>query len=62
MSYFPKDAYMLLSFINMKLRDDYSSLSSLCEDMEGDEKQIKETLSVIGYIYDEEKNAFIIRN
>lgn len=62
MAYFPDDAYMLLSFVNMKLRDEYSSLAALCDDTEGDEKKIKEKLASVGYIYDEDKNAFIPKN
>ena len=33
MTSFPQDPYMLLSVVNMKLRDRFSSLDSLCEDM-----------------------------
>ena len=29
----PEDPMMLLSFINMKLRDNYSSRDELCDDM-----------------------------
>ena len=32
----PKDPMMLMSVINMKLRDFYPSLDELCEDMEID--------------------------
>lgn len=59
MAYLPEDINMLLSFINMKLRDEYPSLSALCEDMEADEQKIKQKLSSAGYVYDENKNAFI---
>lgn len=55
----PKDAYMLLSVINMKLRDFYGSLDRLCDDMDEDKQQIVETLEKIGYWYDAERNAFI---
>lgn len=55
----PKDAYMLLSVINMKLRDFYGSLDRLCDDMDEDKQQIVETLEKIGYRYDAERNAFI---
>lgn len=58
MTYIPNDPAMLLSFINMKLRDEYDSLSSLCEDLEADEETLKATLSAAGYAYDEEKNRF----
>ena len=36
----PKDPAMLLSFINLKLRDYYSSLEALCEDLQVEEKEI----------------------
>ncbi|MEE3494717.1 MAG: DUF4250 domain-containing protein [Butyrivibrio sp.] len=29
----PKDPVMLLSYMNMKLRDNYSSLEALCDDL-----------------------------
>ena len=55
----PQDADMLLSIINMKLRDFYGSLDALCEDLDEDKEQIRKTLSGIGYTYDGEKNQFI---
>ncbi|MDE6709625.1 MAG: DUF4250 domain-containing protein [Oscillospiraceae bacterium] len=54
----PKDPYMLLSVVNMKLRDNYSSLDALCDDMEADGSEISETLKKIGYVYDSESNQF----
>ena len=29
----PEDPMMLLSFVNMKLRDEYDSLQALCDDL-----------------------------
>lgn len=55
----PQDANMLLSIVNMKLRDFYGSLDALCEDLDEDKEQIQKTLSGIGYTYDGEKNQFI---
>lgn len=55
----PQDTDMLLSIINMKLRDFYGSLDALCEDLDEDKEQIQKTLSGIGYTYDGEKNQFI---
>lgn len=55
----PKDAVMLLSFINLKLRDFYSSLDAFCEDTGEDRKGIEERLAEIDYFYDEEKNQFV---
>lgn len=55
----PKDAAMLLSFINLKLRDFYPSLDAFCEDTGEDKKGIEERLATIDYHYDEEKNQFV---
>ena len=55
----PKDPVMLLSVINMKLRDRYASLDALCEDMDADKAQIVAALGEIGYEYSKETNQFI---
>ena len=55
----PKDPVMLLSFINLKLRDYYSDLAMLCEDLEIDKEELLEKLASIGYVYQEEKNQFV---
>jgi phage-related protein len=36
----PNDPIMLLSAVNMKLRDQYPSLDALCEDMDVDKDEI----------------------
>lgn len=54
----PKDPAMLLSFINMKLRDEYSSFDELCKSMDLNPKVITSTLKFIEYEYDEELNQF----
>lgn len=55
----PKDPAMLLSFINLKLRDYYSSLEALCEDLQVEEQDICEKLAQIDYAYDPQKNQFV---
>ena len=55
----PKDPVMLLSFVNLKLRDYYSSLEAMCEDLDVVQEEITEKLSGIDYHYDREKNQFI---
>ena len=55
----PRDPVMLLSFINLKLRDYYSSLEALCEDLQVEEKEICEKLAMIDYEYDPQKNQFV---
>jgi hypothetical protein len=55
----PKDPVMLLSFVNLKLRDFYGSLDALCDDMDADRGEIESKLAGIDYHYDEEKNQFV---
>ena len=57
----PKDSAMLLSFVNMKLRDEYISLDALCDDLEEDREEIECRLGEAGYAYDEAQNAFTRR-
>ena len=54
----PNDPAMLLSYINMKLRDQYDSLERLCDDLDISKSEIVEKLKTIAYIYDNEKNQF----
>ena len=55
----PQDSYILLSFVNMKLRDAYPSLAALCEDLDADETQLRAKLAAAGFTYDADKNAFV---
>jgi transcriptional antiterminator len=55
----PQDPIILLSFINTKLRDEYSSLQDLCDDLNVDQLTIKAKLSQVGYVYDAELNKFV---
>lgn len=55
----PKDPYMLLSIINMKLRDFYPSLDVLCDDMDEDKQEIIAALEKVGYHYAAARNAFV---
>ena len=54
----PKDPAMLLSFVNLKLRDDYKSLDEMCDDMQLDRDEITAKLAGIDYEYDEASNRF----
>ena len=55
----PEDPVMLLSFMNMKLRDFYPSLDAFCDDCGADKEEIEEKLKGIDYIYDGERNQFV---
>lgn len=55
----PKDPIMLYSIVNMKLRDFYSSLDALCDDMDEDRAEIERILASAGFSYDEQNNKFV---
>ncbi|MEY8708422.1 DUF4250 domain-containing protein [Bacteroides faecichinchillae] len=54
----PKDPMILFSVINMKLRDCYSSLDELCEDMQVNKVELVNTLKAVGFEYSQEHNKF----
>lgn len=55
----PSDPVMLLSVINTKLRDFYSSLDELCMEMKLSRHELEEKLASIDYEYDEQQNQFV---
>ena len=55
----PKDPYILLSFVNTKLRDEYPGLSELCAALDADEEEITAALAGVGYAYDRSQNRFV---
>ena len=54
----PKNPMLLLSVINMKLRDQYDSLDALCEDLDESKDEINEILHKEGYFYSSSLNHF----
>ena len=54
----PKDPFILLSFINLKLRDEYNSLEDLCLDLQIDQKELCRKLAEAGFDYQEAQNQF----
>ncbi len=55
----PNDPVILLSYINTKLRDFYSSLDLLCEDLDLSKDEFVRKLSMIHYEYDPTLNQFL---
>ena len=55
----PNNPVMLLSFINMKLRDFYPSLDELCTDLDLNVNDVSEKLASAGFNYDGKLNRFI---
>ena len=54
----PQDPMMLMSFINMKLRDSYTSLDLLCEDLDLNKEELIQTLANAGFEYNLSTNKF----
>lgn len=55
----PNDPVMLLSYVNMKLRDFYGSLDDLCEGEDVEKQSLLDKLAKIGYVYNEENHQFV---
>ena len=59
MEYLPKEPAILVSSINMLLRDDeFDSLESLCINFDRDPDELKSYLADSGYVYSEEQQQF----
>ena len=48
----PKDPVMLLSYVNLKLRDFYPDLEELCRSLDIEREELEKTMDSIGYEYD----------
>ena len=54
----PNYPIILLSVVNTKLRDCYSSLDALCDDLGESREEIESKLKAVGFEYDEASNSF----
>lgn len=52
------DVHILMSIVNMKLRDEFSSLSSLCARFELNEQSLIDRLATAGFSYVSAQNQF----
>lgn len=55
----PNDPIMLLSMVNLKLRDFYPTLDALCDDLDEDKTALCTKLAAAGYEYDPARNQFV---
>lgn len=55
----PNDPIMLLSMVNLKLRDFYPTLDALCDDLDEDKTALCAKLAAAGYKYDPARNQFV---
>ena len=55
----PNDPIIILSVVNTKLRDFYSDLDEMCDDLQIDREELESKLASVGYKYRKEQNQFI---
>ncbi len=55
----PKDPVILLSYVNMLLRDKYSSLDNMKDDLGSEADTAEQILNSAGYVYDKGSNSFV---
>lgn len=55
----PRDPVILLGVVNTKLRDFYSSLDEMCQDMEINKEELIGKLKTIDYEYVADRNQFL---
>lgn len=58
MEQLPHDPMMLLSLVNMKLRDEYNSLDDFCSSTGTDRENLEKELAAAGFEYSAENNKF----
>lgn len=54
----PSDPFILLSYVNTKLRDNYNDLNEFCSNENISISELKDKLSAVGFEYDENLNRF----
>ena len=54
----PQDPMRCLSYVNTQLRDFYSSLDLLCDDLMINRDELVKKLADAGFSYDREQNRF----
>lgn len=54
----PNDPFMLYSYINTQLRDNYKDIDEMCNSLDINKMELESKLKSIGYTYDESTNQF----
>lgn len=55
----PKDPYILRSFVNTKLRDEFKTLEDLCAALDADPQAVSDTPAALDDWYDPAYHQFI---
>lgn len=58
MTTIPSDPFMLMSYVNQQLRDNYDSLDELCKSMDIDKNELLQKLNAAGLEYNPDTNKF----
>ncbi len=58
MNQLPEDINMLLSFVNMKLRDEYEDLDELCATLGVEKAWLIDRLATGGFEYNQQQKRF----
>lgn len=58
MTTIPSDPFMLMSYVNQQLRDNYDSLDELCKSMDIDKNELLQKLNATGFEYNPNTNKF----
>lgn len=55
----PQDPFILVSYLNTKLRDFYPDLDSMCKELSLDKEEIEEKMQSADFVYDPQSNQFV---
>lgn len=58
MTTIPSDPFMLMSYVNQQLRDNYDSLDEFCKSMDIDKNELLQKLNAAGIEYNPDTNKF----
>lgn len=56
MTTIPSDPFMLMSYVNQQLRDNYDSLDEFCKSMDIDKNELLQKLNAAGFEYPQIRN------
>lgn len=58
MTTIPSDPFMLMSYVNQQLRDNYDSLDEFCKSIDIDKNELLQKLNAVGFEYNPDTNKF----
>lgn len=58
MTTIPSDPFMLMSYVNQQLRDNYDSLDEFCKSIDIDKNELLQKLNTAGFEYNPDTNKF----